>query len=108
MHELEEKFSALSTSDSSFFFTDFFYICVTIKPHFAKRVSSLLTAFGIIFNLFIYFKCTVMCMWILYFQVYSIGLYIQSEYPPPHFSPYTDELIRLLNMEIDQCIHLAV
>lgn len=59
------------------------------------------------FNEFIYFKCTVMCMWILYFQVYSIGLYIQSDSTLSHFSPHT-ELTRLLNMEIDQCIHLAV
>lgn len=44
----------------------------------------------------------------VYFQVYSIGLYIQFDNPPPYFSPYTHELIRLLNTEIDQCIHLAV
>lgn len=91
------------------FFSLIFFIYVSplnltsrgrFRPFSLRSVSFLI--------LFIYFKCTVMCMWILYFQVYSIGLYIQSDYPPPHFSPYTDELIRLLNMEIDQCIHLAV
>lgn len=105
-HELEEKFSALSTSDSTSFFHWFSY---TIKPHFARRVTRPLSLRSVLFLiLFIYFKCTVMCMWISYIQVYSIGLYIQSDSTLSHFSPHTDELTRLLNMEIDQCIHLAV